>query len=467
MPERSATMPATIPQIATAMQRVLGPVAEAAARATGFVQRQSKLTGAGFVQTLVFGWLTDPAASLDRLRQTAARLGIELTRQALDDRFTPQAAACLEQVVQATVQTVLAADPVAIPLLARFPGGVWVQDSTVITLPDALLTRWPGCGGSAGPTAALKLQVRHDLLHGTLDGPLLQPGQAQDRASPHQDTPLPAGALTLTDLGFFSLAALRRRGEQGGFWLSRLQAGTAVFTADGRRWAVLALLEARGTAPVDLAVTLGVDERLPARLLAVRVPQEVADQRRRRLRETARKQGRAATPESLALCAWTVLVTNVPAEHLTVREALVRARARWQVELLFKRWKGLALVDEWRSQDPWRILCEVYAKLIGVVIQHWVLLVGLWRFPDRSLPKAAHTVREWAAALTVAFRRGGRALVARLRTVVAELAQGHRVTPHRRRRATYELLLALDALEAASAPAAPPQPAAPGLAPAA
>jgi hypothetical protein len=43
--------------VASTLQTVLGPIAARAARATGFVQRTSKLTGARFVQTLVFGWL--------------------------------------------------------------------------------------------------------------------------------------------------------------------------------------------------------------------------------------------------------------------------------------------------------------------------------------------------------------------------------------------------------------------------
>jgi hypothetical protein len=437
-------MPVTIAQVAAAMQHVLGPVADTAARASGFTRRASKLTGARFVQTLVFGWLTRPDASLDRLRQAAARLGVEVTRQGLDDRFTPQAVACLEQVLAAAVQTVLVAAPAAPPLLARFPGGVWVQDSTVIGLPAALAATWPGCGGSAGPSAALKLQVRLDLLTGALAGPLLQPGRAQDRASPQQAEPLPAGALRLADLGFFSLAELRRRGEGGGHWLTRLPLGTVVFTADGRRWDQLSRLLAEAGATVDLAVAVGVAERLPARLLAARVPQEVADQRRRRVREDARKKGKAPNPERLALCAWTIFITDVPPERLTVREALVLARARWQIELLFKLWKGHNRVDAWGTANPWRILCEVYAKLLGVIVQHWLLLVGCWRYPDRSLTKAAQTIREHLAALTAAFRRGE---AGRLATVLADLVHdlsgGGRLTTCRSRPTTYQLLVAL------------------------
>jgi Transposase DDE domain len=323
-----------------------------------------------------------------------------------------------------------------------------------------LASVWPGCGGSGGPSAAFKLQVRHDLLHGTLDGPLLQPGRAQDRTSPHQQQALPAGALRLTDLGFFKLADLRERAERGEYWLTRLQAGTAVFTADGQRWTLPALLAAQPPGSVDLPVEVGVSERVACRLLhpegTRRVPQEVADQRRRRLYEAARKKGQAVSRERLALCDWTVLITNVPPALLTLREALVLARARWQIELLFKLWKSHNQIDEWRTANPWRILCEVYAKLIAVVIQHWLLLVGGWHYPDHSLAKAAQVVRAWA--LTLALALGSRRrLVAALTVLVRALRRGSRISKRRQHPALYQLLLALEDLEtAAEAPAPPP-----------
>ena len=80
------------------------------------------------------------------------------------------------------------------------------------------------------------------------------------------------------------------------------------------------MLAAPGTAQVDLSIALGVQQRLPARLLAVRVSQEVADQRRRRLRATARDRGRTPSAARLAWADWTLLVTNVPPALLSLRE---------------------------------------------------------------------------------------------------------------------------------------------------
>ena len=96
------------------------------------------------------------------------------------------------------------------------------------------------------------------------------------------------------------------------------------------------------------------------------------------------------------------------AGRLSLPEALALARARWQVELLFKLWKNEGRIDEGRSADPQRVLCEVCAKLAAMVVQHRVLLTSLWRWPDRSRTEAAATVRREATCLAGAIDRRGR-----------------------------------------------------------
>jgi hypothetical protein len=76
---------------------------------------------------------------------------------------------------------------------------------------------------------------------------------------------------------------------------------------------------------------------------------------------------------------------------------------RWQIELIFKLWKSHGQIDISRSRKSWRILFEVYAKLITMIIQHWTFLLANWSFPDRSLVKTAKTVRQHALNLAVAL----------------------------------------------------------------
>jgi Transposase DDE domain len=429
----------TIPQVARAMREILTTTADEAARTTRFVQRTSPLSGATFSQTLVFGFLGNPQATLEELTQTAATLGVAISPQALDQRFTASAAACLQQVLLTAIAQVITAEPVTIPLLQRFTA-VYVQDSSTIVLPEVFAAQWHGCGGStaSGASAALKLQARLEMGTGRLDVQL-QEGRASDRAAVLPG-PLPAGALRLADLGYWSLEAFAALAQHEVFWLSRLQMQTAVYDATGDRRDLLELLEAQPTDTIELAVTLGERQRLAARLLAVRVPQDVAATRRRRLRQTARDKGRQVSATRLALAAWTIFVTNVPTERLTLRETLVLGRMRWQIELLFKLWKSQGRVDESRSTKPWRILCEVYAKLLAMLVQHWVFLASLWAYPDRSLTKAAQTVQKHALHLASVFASVKR-LAAALLTVKRCLAVGCRMNRRKKHPNTYQLLL--------------------------
>ena len=57
---------------------------------------------------------------MDELSQTAATLGVSVTPQALEQRFTPEAAETLKQVLDASIQEVIFSNPQAIPLLQRF-----------------------------------------------------------------------------------------------------------------------------------------------------------------------------------------------------------------------------------------------------------------------------------------------------------------------------------------------------------
>src|SRR3954452_6096578 len=158
----------SIPQVSQAMQTVLTSVADTAARATSFVQRASKLTGALFTQTLVLGFLSDPDSTRQALAQTAAALGLTISPQALDQRLTETGAACLLDVLDAAAATVLAAEPVAIPLFSRL-NGVFSEDSTLLCLPSTLAHIWRGTGNThtaSDASARLKLSVRLNLSTG-------------------------------------------------------------------------------------------------------------------------------------------------------------------------------------------------------------------------------------------------------------------------------------------------------------
>jgi Transposase DDE domain len=434
-------MATSIPEVAQALGSVFSTTSDAAARENGFVKRQSKLSGSAFVQTVTFGWLANPRATLEELSQTASMLGVRITPQGLDQRFTPQAAACLREVLEAAVTRVLAANPVAIPVLQCFAGGVFLLDSTTITLPDALAQLWPGSGRNAGPgPAALKLHVRFDLLHGALAGPLFQPGRYNDHEAVLPGEPLPSGALHLADLGYFDLDYFASLSENQAYWLTRVQTNTRLHDEEGRVWTLPEFIAAQGGQRIDLPIRLGLHHRLRARLVAVRVPAAVAAQRRARMLRKARRRNKKIDRGRWALAEWTVYATNIPAALLSLEQILTLARCRWQIELLFKLWKSEGQIDESRSEKPWRILCEVYGKLLGMVVQHWILLISCWTYANRSLVKASRTVRSHALSLAAVLHQGQ--LVCKVLAIIQRcLASGCRINKRRKEPATYQSLL--------------------------
>ena len=100
---------------------------------------------------------------------------------------------------------------------------------------------------------------------------------------------------------------------------------------------------------------------------------------------------------------WNVWLTNAPTTLLADDEVEVLSRARWQIELLFKLWRSVGLVDEWRSAQPWRILCEVYAKLLGAVARHWLCLTRPEGWLGRSWVKAAAVVAMHCVMVLIAL----------------------------------------------------------------
>lgn len=434
----------TVPKVAGAMQQLLGPVADEAARATGFVRRQSKLTGALFVQALVFGWWANARASRNELAQAAALRGVNTSLQSIDKRLTEAAAAMLRQVLEAAAGTLLATDPVAVPLLQRFTG-VFVQDSTSLGLPGTLADEWPGCGNASTPaeaSATLKLQLRLNLTAGGLEGPVLQAGRTHDTPAVPGLAPLPEGALWIGDLGYFSLDQFAAWDATDRLWLSRLKAQTVIADpTSGQRLDLLTLLRAEPGESLDRPILLGAEHRIPCRLLAARVPAAVAAERRRKLHAEARRRGQAVSVQRLALADWTILVTNVPVAQLSLPEAFVLARARWQIELLIKLWKSDGQVDTWQSAKPWPILCELYAKLLALVFQHWTLLATCWAHANRSLPKAVQTIRKLVWALARVWQHLAQVCDV-LRAIQRCLAAGCRINKRRAQPHTYQRLLA-------------------------
>jgi Transposase DDE domain len=430
-----------IDQVAVALQSALGAALDAIGRRTGVIQRQRKFSGASLLKTVVLTVLKSPKAQTDDFVATAAQLGVPVTPQAIEKRFTAKLIAFLRAGLEHVLEHAIAADPAAIPLLERFTA-VEIGDSTTVTLPDDYAAEFPGCGGKADSgRAAVKIQTRWELRTGKLTKLLVEPGRCSDGRNAAAENPVTPGSLVIRDLGYFCLKRFQELSAAGAYWISRWPQGTTVFDREGRPLELRAYVRRHaGPGPLDVPILLGAVERLPCRLIVLRVPQEVADRRRQKAYEKAQKHGRVPSAEQLAWCDWTLLVTNCPAEVLTWKEVVVLYRTGWQIELLFKLWKShnhlAASRETWTAVERMAVF---WAKLIGVVVQHWLLLTSTWSDSRRSHWKAARVLRDWIVSLTGALDD-----LDRLRCVLEEMTATIRAVAkqklQRKRPSSFQLL---------------------------
>ena len=144
-------------QVSDIMQKVLQQSANEASIKCGAVRRRRKFDGSTLVQTLVFGWLQLPEASYTDLAETARALDVDVSRQAIVKRMTRETAETLKATLEIASKQSIIPPPQTLPLLSQFTG-VYVQDSTWISLPDELYSVWKGTGcRTNSKKAALKL----------------------------------------------------------------------------------------------------------------------------------------------------------------------------------------------------------------------------------------------------------------------------------------------------------------------
>src|SRR5260370_24898149 len=214
--------------------------------------------GGHLVQMVGFGSRPHRQARLEDLPPTAEIQDVAVTDTAVDKRFTPACARLLHAILEELTSVVVeAAQDVPIRLLRRF-SAVILEDSSSMTLPDALAEQWRGCGGTQEHTAAaVKLHVRWELKRGRLWGPKLTEGRTSDRSSPFNEQEVVPGSLYVEDLGYFNQSRLAERHRAGAYSLTRLQAGTALYTRKGQRLCVQDVVPRRVGRMKELRVIVG------------------------------------------------------------------------------------------------------------------------------------------------------------------------------------------------------------------
>jgi hypothetical protein len=308
------------------------------------------------------------------LAAMADALRYRISRESLHLRFTAHAVAFMVKCATFVLHQKINALPVIEAKLLRHFKRILIFDSTSWDIDPKLRHVFPGSGGKSHQSANCKVQLCYEYLRGILSFFEITPGTKPDNGyAENLPRHINPGDLLIADLGYFSLKVLQQIRCASAFFLFRFMLNTALYDARTEQPINLhARLRHLKDAVFEMPVSMGFQKntRVNCRLVCLRVSENVANKRRRKLRENAVRKGKTASKKHLFLAGWIVMVTNIPEQWLPAEAVRIFYGVRWQIELIFKQMKSVLAIHRSVTENEHRLQCEILGKLIMAILIH-------------------------------------------------------------------------------------------------
>jgi hypothetical protein len=259
-----------------------------------------------------------------------------------------------------------------------------------LCLVDATTVSQPGSTGTD-----YRVHLKFDLASLTITDAIVTDASGGESFKQY---PWAAGEIVVGDRGYAHRQGIAAIAAAGAFVLVRLNwQNVPLQKRDGTRFDLLAALRTlahceTGEWDVQTAPARDGTVAVPGRLIALRKSQQAAEAARRKLLAAAKKKGKTPDARTLEAAEYVFVFTTVPGTLWTAETVLELYRFRWQIELAFKRLKGVLALDEMATKE--RRLCRTFLciKLLGALLverlsHHWVDF-SPWGYGDRPAPLA-------------------------------------------------------------------------------
>lgn len=236
-------------------------------------------------------------------------------------------------------------DRAALPACGR----VRLLDATTVSRPGSVGTDW-------------RLHVGFDLHHLRIDHVQITDAHGGETLT---RLPVQPGDIVLGDRGYAHRAGICALAAQQAQLVVRLNChNVPLQRPDGTPLVLLDTLRGLPYGGVcDLPVQTAPDTKtnLPAvagRLVALRKSPDACAASRAKMEKQARKKGKPCSAATLEAAEYILLFTTLSQDAMPGAQILELYRFRWQIELAFKRMKGIVLLDEMAAKEP--ALCRVF-----------------------------------------------------------------------------------------------------------
>lgn len=377
---------------------------------SGFIKRKpKKITPEGFFYSFFQNVLSENHA----LRNIAMTVGLyhqgcTFSKQSTHYRINDGFVSFLEHILAATLmqQSGVKVEWAQTSDVFRPFHRVLVQDSTNLPLAPQLVDEFPGPSNKYGQSATAKIQAVMDILSEQFCHLELGSFTENDQSKAFDILEIAQpGDLVIRDLGYFVLNAFRKMNEQAIFFLSRLRYGVDLYASEtGEKMDLLKTLQTNGR--LDINVQMGSKERVPVRLVARPVSEEILAERIHKA-ENDRDLRLNRNKEYMALLAWDIFVTNVPSQIWTAEQACAVNQVRWRIECVFKTWKSHFKLNNLPKANATRIKAHIYAALIFVTLfqRHCYQPLANYAYEtdnsDISMMKLAQFVKEYSLLMMI------------------------------------------------------------------
>lgn len=351
------------------------------ARETKFVQRKSsKITGEMFLKLQLFGSLDTAPSLREQLSFLKEHYDINLSKQSLDERYNTYAVAFTKSCFNNMLLKLLKLPPVCLNILQSKFESIYIEDSTAFQLPKELAHFYAGAGGDT--QASIKINYAYDLLSGQSKHLDITDGKCNDaRFLDKPEAPIQANSLYLRDLGYYKVDEFSKIIDAKGHFVSRYKSGTNIYTKiinkdDNTEKYLLVdlkkILKSVSTQK-NMPIFLG-EQKIPVQLFIEKVPNQVAQEKRRKLKaKVAKNKNWTLSEERKLLCDFNLFIANRNIE-LTLEQITMIYALRWQIELIFKVWKSIFNINQQLNhKNIFRFECYLYATLIKILLSQDIM----------------------------------------------------------------------------------------------
>lgn len=209
-----------------------------------------------------------------------------------------------------------------------------------------------------------RLHLAYDLLAGRMHQVCVTDRHGGEHLERYQ---WHAGEVIVADRGYGYRRSVATAVRQQADVVVRIHPATfPLETEAGQPWNVLRWLRQRGGAEREWhGWCRWAEQRYPVRLVAAKLDPPATRRARCRARRKAQKAGRTLTTPTLAVAGWLLLITTLAASTWSTADVLYIYRARWQVELVFKKMKQLLRLNQIRSTHLTSVEATVRALLVA------------------------------------------------------------------------------------------------------